>query len=405
MTAEFLPYGRQTVDDDDIAAVVEVLKSDWLTTGPAVTAFEGALVERVGARDAVACSNGTTALHLAAIGLGVEQGHRVAVPANTFLATANAVRFVGAEVLFVDVDPETGLMTTETLRSALESCEDHVVGVIPVHFAGQVADPEGIRDVARQNGLFVIEDASHAIGTVYQDGAGTEHAAGACAHCDVTTFSFHPVKTITMGEGGAVTTNDADIRRRMVAARNHNIVGPSGWIDAPELAFDASGEPNPWYYEMPEPGYNYRASDLQCALGLSQLAKLDIFIEKRRLLVERYDRLLKDLDWPIRPLARVDWCRPAWHLYIALIDFDELGIGRGEVMRRLRTQGIGTQVHYRPVSDQPYYAKRYGAADLPGAAEYYRRALSLPLFPSMALHDVDRVVEALEGVVRRKAAA
>jgi UDP-4-amino-4,6-dideoxy-N-acetyl-beta-L-altrosamine transaminase len=405
MTTDFLPYGRQTIDDDDIAAVVEVLKSDWLTTGPAVTTFEGALAERVGAQQVAACSNGTAALHLAMIGLGVEPGQRVAVPANTFLATANAVRFVGAEVLFVDVDPGTGLMTAETLRAALETTEDHVVGVIPVHFAGQAADPEGIRDVARRAGMFVVEDAAHAIGTVYQDGAGTEHAVGSCAHSDIATFSFHPVKTITMGEGGAVATNDSDLHRRMAAARNHNMIGASGWLQDPDLAMDKSGQPNPWYYEMTEPGYNYRATDIQCALGLSQLAKLDIFIEKRRLLAERYDRLLKGLAPGIRPLARVDWCRPAWHLYVVLVDFDEIGVGRGELMRQLKTQGIGTQVHYRPVSDQPYYKTRYGAADLQGAAEYYNRALSLPLYPGMSLHDVDRVVEGLDGAIRRRAVA
>ena len=405
MNRDFLPYGRQTIDDDDIAAVVEVLKSDWLTTGPKVQAFEAAVATRVDASHASACSNGTTALHLAMIGLSVQPGDWVAVPANTFLATANAVRFVGGEVLFVDVDPETGLMTRQTLEEALDKTDRKPTGVIPVHFAGQAADPVGIRELARSRGMFVVEDAAHAIGVLYEDQTGTSHSIGACHHADATTFSFHPVKTITMGEGGIVTTNDPDIQRRIATARNHNMVSDPAAFEDKAAAFDAGGRPNPWYYEMAEPGFNFRATDIQCALGLSQLDKLDVFLEKRRLLVERYDRLLQDFGGSIRPLGRVENCRPAWHLYVALIDFDGLGVSRADVMHRLKAQGIGTQVHYRPVCDQPYYRRRYGKADLPGASSYYQRTLSLPLYPTMMLDDVDRVVEALDQAVRKRSAA
>lgn len=395
----FLPYGRQQIDEADLAAVCEVLLSDWLTTGPAVARFETALAERVGARHVVACSNGTAALHLALIGLNVAPGSWVAVPANTFLATANAVRYVGGEVLFVDVDPDSGLMTPETLLAALERCGEPVAGAIPVHFAGQCVDLPGVSAIARERGMFVVADAAHAIGARYRDETGAFLPVGGGRHAQATTFSFHPVKTVTMGEGGAIATDDDDVCGRMRAARSHGMIAAAERIETIEEGLDAAGGLNPWYYEMLEIGFNYRVTDMQCALGLSQLNKLDRFIARRAELVRHYDSRFEGFAPLLAPLRRTPDSVPAWHLYPALIDFDEVGVERATVMRRLHEAGIGTQVHYRPVSRQPYYAKRYGPTATRGADAFYRRTLSLPLFPAMEIADADRVADALLAVL------
>lgn len=392
----FLPYGRQLVDEDDIAAVTAVLRSDRLTTGPAVQAFEETLAGRVGAAHAVSCSSGTAALHLAALALGLGPDDRVVVPTLTFLATANAVRYVGADVVFADVDPETGLMGDSQLRDALARATDGTVkAVFPVHLAGQCAAMERIAAVAADRGLRVVEDACHAIGSTYEIRHGELIPVGSCRHGDMTVFSFHPVKTVTMGEGGVVTTNDRELYHRLVRLRNHGMVRDASAFEQADLAFDREGEANPWYYELQQLGYNYRSSDLNCALGLSQLRKLDRFVADRRALVARYDALLAPLAPIVRPLGRVAGCRPAWHLYTVLIDFKVAAVERATVMRRLREAGIGTQVHYLPVHMQPYYRRRYGEQRLVGAETYYGRSLSLPLFAGMEERDVERVAGAL----------
>jgi dTDP-4-amino-4,6-dideoxygalactose transaminase len=303
-------------------------------------------------------------------------------------------------VVFADVDSQTGLMRVEHFEEALDrarrtSARGHVRAVLPVHLNGQTADIAAIRSVADGHGIKVITDASHAVGTVVDGGM-----AGDCRYEDVATLSFHPVKTIAMGEGGAVTTNDDSVAKQLAQFRHHGMTRDPADFTQREEAFDASGAPNPWYYEMPEVGYNYRASDLHCALAASQLAKLDRFIERRRALVARYDERLRDLSPFLHPIARVPGCRPAWHLYVVLIDFEAAGVPRAELMRRLRQKGVGTQVHYFPVHCQPYYRNRYGSLSLPGADAYYRRALSLPLFAAMKDADVDRVVGALGATLR-----
>jgi len=391
----FLPYGRQTVDEADIAAVAAVLRSDWLTTGPVVAQFESALAARVGARYAVACSSGTAALHLAAVAAGLGPGDRAVVPAMTFLATANAVRFAGGEVSFTDVDAETGLMTESGLEAEIAGGE-RIKAVLPVHLKGQTVDMPALARLAAKHGLTVIEDASHALGASYRDGAENV-PAGSCRHSDMTVFSFHPVKTITMGEGGAVTTNDRALYDRLVRLRAHGITREAAAFQDASLALDPGGGVNPWYYEMQELGFNYRVSDIHCALGLSQLGKLDSFVGRRRALADEYDRRLASLAPAVRAPARVANCEPAWHLYAPQFDFEAFGVARGALMRRLAEQGIGTQVHYIPLHLQPYYAARYGARALPGAVAYYRRTLSLPLFASMSEDDVARVVDALAG--------
>ena len=390
-----LPYGRHLIEDDDVAAVAAVLRGSHLTSGPAVEQFEDALARIVGARHAVGCSSGTAALHLALLALEIGPGDAVVVPSVTFVADMNVVRHAGAEVLFADVDPETALMGAENLTDALDRAHGaRVKAAVPVHMNGQCSDLRAIAGVAEACGVGVIEDGCHALGARYRTGAG-DVAIGGCRDSRMTVFSFHPVKVVAMGEGGAVTTNDATLRERLLRLRNHGLVRETEWLETDALAYDSDGSANPWYYEVPEPGFNYRLSDIHSALGVSQLAKLDRFVERRRRLVDRYDRLLAPLAPLVRPIARNPDCRPAWHLYAVLIDFDAGGVSRAELMRRLGRVGIQTQVHFVPVHMQPYYRRRYGALSLPGAETYYRRCLSLPLFPAMADADVDRVVEAL----------
>ncbi len=387
----FLPYGRQMVDDDDIAAVADVLRSDWLTTGPAVPAFEDAFAARIDAPHAVACSSGTAALHLAALALGLKQGDRVVVPSMTFLATANAVRFTGAEVIFADVDPDTGLMRADDLAAALDAnAAAQIRAVFPVHLAGQTEDMDAIAEIARGSGLRIVEDACHAIGATRRD-----RPVGCCDWSDMAAFSFHPVKTIACGEGGMVTTKDDDLAARLKLLRNHGMSRDADSFREREQAFGEGGAANPWYYEMAEIGFNYRLSDIHAALGLSQLGKLDRFAARRRALAACYDAALAKLAPLVHPIRRTAGCEPAWHLYPVLIDFDAVAHDRAALMTRLRDAGIGVQVHYIPVHRQPYYRERYGAQTLPGAEAYYRRTLSLPLYPAMADEDVARVVDAL----------
>jgi UDP-4-amino-4,6-dideoxy-N-acetyl-beta-L-altrosamine transaminase len=393
--APFLPYGRQDVDEDDIAAVARVLRGNWLTTGPAVESFEAALAETCGAGQAVVCANGTAALHLAVLAAGLKPGDKAIVPAVTFLATANAVHYVGAEVVFADCDPTSGLMEASHFAEALERAGPGVKAVLPVHLGGQCADLPAIGALAKRQGITMIEDAAHAIGSLYRRGGNQDLPIGCGADGDMACFSFHPVKTMTMGEGGAITTNDPQLAERLRRLRSHGMSREPGDFENADLAWMRDGTPNEWYYEMAEPGFNYRATDFQCALGLSQLGKLSGFVERRRHLVARYDSLLKPLAPQVRAISRNADCTPAWHLYVVLIDFAGLGLERGQVMQRLRAVGIGTQVHYIPVHQQPFYRRQNGGLGLPGAERYYAQALSLPLFPGMNDADVDRVVNAL----------
>jgi UDP-4-amino-4,6-dideoxy-N-acetyl-beta-L-altrosamine transaminase len=388
-----LPYGRQLIEQDDIDAVAGVLRGEYLTTGPAVARFEEALARYVGARHAVVCANGTGALHMASRALGLGPGTKIVVPAITFLATANAPHMNGAEIVFADVDAATGLMTPATLKDAL-ACAGRADAVFNVHLNGQCGELEEIAVIVRAQGMKLVDDACHALGASYVGTTTDPSRIGANAHADLSVFSFHPVKAIAMGEGGAVTTNDPSMAKRLMLARNHGMTRDPGDFSDPDAALDADGNPNPWYYELVEPEFNWRASDIQCALGLSQLGKLDRFLARRRAIVAAYDALLAPHAPILRPLARTRTCLPAWHLYVARIDFEAAGIPRAELMRRLSGDGIGTQVHYFPVHRQPYYAKRL-AATLPGADRYYAQALSLPLSAAMDESDAERVVRAL----------
>jgi UDP-4-amino-4,6-dideoxy-N-acetyl-beta-L-altrosamine transaminase len=376
-----LPYGRQTIEDDDIAAVAEALRGDFLTTGPTVDAFERAFAETVGARHAVACSNGTAALHLAMMALGVGPGDAVIAPSITFLATANCARYVGADVVFADVDPDTGLMTPDTLAEAMGRLGGRRLrAVLPVHLRGDVCDLPGLARLAADAGAVLVEDAPHALGSTMTYG-NTSERVGDTRHSAMATFSFHPVKTIATGEGGMVTTNDPALADRLRILRSHGMVRPPG------------GEP--WWYEMPEPGFNYRLPDILCALGLSQLGKLPRFVARRQALATAYEAALAPLAPTVRLAARPAWSDPALHLMVALVDFEALGRSRLDVVEALRSKGVGTQVHYIPVHRQPYYRNLYGALELPGAEAWYAQCLSLPLYPGMADDDVGTVVAAL----------
>ncbi len=394
--SNFLPYGRQVIEDDDVAAVVEALRSDYLTTGPRVGEFEQALADATGAKHAIACSNGTAALHLAARALNLGPGTTTIVPAITFLATANAVRLNGGEVIFADVDPNTGLMRTSNLIEALSRCPGGTANaVFNVHLAGQCGDLAGIHAIARDHRLRIVDDACHAVGTTYKTQSSTTHCIGDNSYSDLTCFSFHPVKTIAMGEGGAITTDDDTLAKIIARDRTHGMTRDAADFTQPDEAFDDKHEAHPWYYEMDVPGLNYRIPDILCALGTSQLKKLARFSARRRELVARYDAELARLAPLVKPLARTPGVDAAWHLYVALIDFHALHVERATVMRRLAAQGIGTQVHYLPVYRQPYYRELAPELVLPGADEYYRRTLSLPLFPTMSDEDPARVVAAL----------
>ena len=389
----FLPYGRQWIEDDDIAAVTAVLKSDLLTYGPRMAAFEADLAALVGATEAAACSSGTSALHLALAGLGIGPGDVCIVPAMTFLSTATAARYCGAEVVFADVDPVSGLMTAQTLAEAVERARPRAKAVLPVHLAGRACDMDALAPVARAAGLKIVEDACHALGTVTPGGA-----VGGCRLSDASTFSFHGVKTIAAGEGGMVATNDAALAARIRRLRNHGVTHDPALMTDPALSLDAGGERNPWSYEQLELGFNYRMTEIAAALGASQLAKLPRFKARRQALAARYDQRLARLADRVRPVPTPSDQDPCLHLYVIHLQGD-LAPRRAAIMRGLAARGIGTQVHYIPMYRHPYFVRRQGAMRLPGAEAYYAGALALPLFPAMADEDVDRVVEALFSVL------
>ncbi|MBO6503819.1 MAG: UDP-4-amino-4,6-dideoxy-N-acetyl-beta-L-altrosamine transaminase [Kordiimonadaceae bacterium] len=395
MPDQFLPYGRHAVDEDDIEAVVDVLRSAPLTAGPKIPEFEQAFARYIGVKEAVVCSNGTAALHLAAMAAGLQPGDVAIVPAITFLATANAVRMTGAEVCFADVDAETGLMTPETFSAALQQAQGPVKAVLPVHMNGQSEHMEAIRCIATENGLKVITDCCHALGADYKEGG----KPGDGKYEDMATFSLHPVKSIAMGEGGFIVTNDEQLAHQMRLLRSHAMEkDPEQWQR--DAGFDSEGAANPWYYEMQMLAYNYRATDMQCALGLSQLKKLDNFIASRRKIADLYDKAFAGMSNSVKPVRRSVDCVSAWHLYVVQFDFEAIGLERAALMKKLQSLGVGTQVHYVPVSSQPYYVERYGRQDMPGAESYYAGILSLPIFPAMTSADVEHVVGTINSVIR-----
>jgi dTDP-4-amino-4,6-dideoxygalactose transaminase len=387
-----LPYARQLIEDDDIAAVVEALRSEFLAHGPRVKAFEQAFAEAVGAREAVACASGTAALQLALMGLDVGPGDLCAAPAITFLSTATAPLACGAGVVLADVDPDTGLMTPETLAAAIASqgvSGRRMKAVLPVHLGGRLCDVAGVALVAGAAGAAVIEDAAHAVGGTDAFGAPVGAGAASAATC----YSFHPIKTIAAGEGGMIALNDPQRAARLRRLRNHGVTHDPAMLTQAEF-LDEDGSRKPWVYEQIELGLNLRMDEMSAALGLSQLGKLARFAARRTALADLYDQALEPLAPLVRPVARGDG-RPALHLYQALVDFEAAGLARQTVMRRMAAAGITTQVHYIPLYRQPTFIARHGEMRLPGAEAFYARTLTLPLFPGMADADVERVAGAL----------
>lgn len=392
-----IPYGRQSIDDDDIEAVIEVMKSDWLTCGPKVIEFENALAAYCGAKHAVAVANGTAALHVAMLAGGLGPGNCVLTSANTFLASANCAEFVGATADFADIDPLSRNVSVDTLKAAWR---DDVKAIVPVDFAGYPCDMPAIANLARSRGVIIIEDASHAVGSRLRH-EGRWRRVGGHPWADLTTFSFHPVKTMTTGEGGAIITDDDRLAERCRLFRSHGMVRPVDAGARPSLPDPCPLlETGPWYYEMQEVGFNYRITDLQCALGLSQLRKLDKFVARRRAIVDAYNSAFASMKHLERPVCSSD-AEPAWHLYAVEIDFEALGKSRARVMAELQSEGVGTQVHYIPVHCQPYYRKKYGygLGKCPNAESYYLRCLSLPLYAAMSDSDIQTVIKAVRKVV------
>jgi len=374
-----LPYGRQSLDEDDIAAVVAVLRSDWLTTGPAVKDFERAVADVFGADHAVALSHGTAALHTALAGLGIGAGDEVIVPTMTFAATANAALYQGAVPRFADVDPGTLLIDPTAVEALIGP---RTAAVIGVDFAGQPCDYDALRAICLEHRLALVADACHAAGA-----SADGRPVGTLA--DATCFSFHPVKHVTCGEGGAVTCQDPALATRMRRFRNHAIVNDQRQRE----------EQATWEYDVCGLGWNYRLTDLQCALGRSQLRKLDRFVVRRRELAERYDRALADQPL-LRPLAVRADVHPAWHLYVVQLDLEGLSVDRATVFQALRAEGIGVNVHYKPVHLHPFYAARLGTGPglCPVAEAAYERLLTLPLFAAMSDADQDDVLRAVAKV-------
>jgi UDP-4-amino-4,6-dideoxy-N-acetyl-beta-L-altrosamine transaminase len=380
-----IPYGRQLIDEADIEAVISVLRSDLITQGPSVTAFEEGLCVGTGARFAVAVSSGTAALHLACLAAGVGEGDEVVTSPITFAASANCALYCGAKPVFADIEPDCTTISPAAFEKAIT---EHTRAVIPVHFAGHPCDMAEIFRIAQRRGITVIEDAAHALGAGYP-AKGTLHKIGSCSHSAMTVLSFHPVKHITTGEGGAILTNDAALHRKLAMLRTHGITREI-------LAAESPGE---WYYEMQSLGYNYRITDIQAALGLSQLKKLDGFIARRRAIAELYDGAFADNPYIESPLEK-DGYFSSYHLYVIRLR-DPHHARRSAIFSELRREGIGVQVHYIPVYHHPYYRQSgYGKADCPEAENYYRRCISIPIHPSMTDGDVETVIDA----VRRAAA-
>ena len=377
--AQQLPYGRQSIDDQDIQQVVEVLRSDWLTTGPKIPEFEQAFAKAVGARYAVAVSNGTAALHAAVFAADIGPGDEVITTPMTFAATANSVRLQGGTVLFADVQPHSLNIDPKLVTAQIT---DRTKAIIPVDFCGQPSDMREIQSLATQHGLVVITDAAHALGATYRD-----QQVGSLG--GLTTFSLHPVKHITTGEGGVVTTDDSALAERVRLFRNHGIT-----TDARQR--EAQGS---WYYEMTELGCNYRISDIQCALGLSQLEKLGGWLERRREIAAQYTEAFSPLAELEAPQVQEDR-QSAWHLYVVQLNLDHLRVDRGQIFSALRAENIGVNVHYIPVPWHPYYQSLgYRRGQWPVAEAAYERILSLPIWPGMSDVDVSDTVTAIHKVL------
>ncbi|MBK9140875.1 MAG: UDP-4-amino-4,6-dideoxy-N-acetyl-beta-L-altrosamine transaminase [Candidatus Melainabacteria bacterium] len=384
-----IPYGKQNINEADIQAVVDVLRSDFLTQGPAVPRFERNVAEYCGALYAVAVSNATAGLHIACLAAGLGPGDWLWTSPNTFVASSNCALCCGAQVDFVDIDPVSYLMSVESLERKLQATPPDKLPkiVVPVHFAGQSCDMVGIKELSRKYGFMIIEDAAHSIGGSYR-----ESKIGSCQHSDMTVFSFHPVKVITTGEGGMVMTNNEELFQKLTRLRSHGITR--------DVEFLSTRDAGPFYYEQLELGFNYRMTDIQAALGSSQMHRLDEFVARRHELVGRYDELLSGLPVNL-PFQHPDGYS-AHHLYVVRLDLDRVGMSRRQVFDAMRDAGVLVNVHYIPVHTQPYYRRLgFDWGQFPEAEQYYREALTLPLYFDLRDQEQDRVVHALIASIQK----
>ncbi|HSI22805.1 MAG TPA: UDP-4-amino-4,6-dideoxy-N-acetyl-beta-L-altrosamine transaminase [Methylophilaceae bacterium] len=385
-----IPYGRQQISQEDIDAVVQVLQSDWLTQGPCIEKFERAVADYCGASYAVATCNATAALHLGCLALGVDDQSIGWTSPNTFVASANCLRYCEAEVDFVDIDARTWNLSVEALDLKLEqACKNGCLPkvIIPVHFSGQPCEMERIRELSNRYGISIMEDAAHAIGATY-NGA----RVGSCKYSELTVFSFHPVKIITTGEGGILLTNRRDLYEKLLLLRSHGITRQLDQMTQP-----AHGG---WYYQQVELGYNYRITDIQAALGISQLERIEQFVERRNQLALRYEQLLRDLPLTL-PYTQING-RSSWHLYVVRLQLQHVRLSHREVFEQLRASNIGVHLHYIPVHTQPYYAAQgFKLGDFPEAESYYSEAITLPMFPTMTDAQQDYVVSVLQDILQR----
>lgn len=370
-----IPYGKQTIEQDDIQAVVDVLKSDFLTTGPKIAEFEQTVADYVGVKYAVAISNGTSALHAACFAAGIGPGDEVITTPLTFAASANCVLYCGGTPVFADVDPKTYNIDPEDIRRKIT---DRTKAIIAVHLAGQPCDMDAIHSIAREHGLIVIEDGAHALGSVYKG-----KKVGSMS--DMTTFSFHPVKPITTGEGGMIVTDNEDFYKKMVLFRSHGITRDDSMMTRND---------GPWFYQQFDLGYNYRITDIQCALGCSQMKKLDRFLARRKEIVARYNEAFADCDNIITPYQLSD-TESGWHLYIVQVK----NCDRRQVFEGMREKGIGVNVHYIPVYMHPYYQEHgYENVHCANAEEIYSHIISLPLYPGLTSEQQDYVIDTLKSL-------
>lgn len=394
MPDDLIPYGQHFLDEDDIRAVVEQMRHSTLTQGPTIDRFERTVADYVGARHAVALTSGTAALHLACAAAGVCPGDNVVTSAITFVASANCARFMGASPQFADIDEETLNIDPADLERRCDAL-DRVRAIIPVHFAGLPCDMPRIRDIANTHRASVIEDAAHALGARYLDGK----RVGCCAHSDMTVFSFHPVKHITTGEGGMITTNDPRLYRKLLRLRSHGINKLDDPLELDDEAY-SDGRLNRWYYEMQELGFNYRLTEIQAALGISQFSKLERFLARRRELVRRYDRAFENHPF-IRRGQTSGRELSAHHLYVIRAPFGNGCVRRNDYMQRLAESGLLTQVHYIPVPLHPYYQRLgHRATDYPRASAYYAEGLSVPLFFGLTDELQVKVIDRLQALIK-----
>lgn len=380
----WIPYATQWITAGDIAAVSRALKQEMLVQGPGIKRFEEKVAAYCGARYAVAVSSGTAALHISALAAGFKAGDEVITSPITFAASANSILYTGARPVFADIDQRTYCLDTKMAKAAVNK---KTRGIIPVHFAGQPCDMPGLRGLAKEHGLMVIEDAAHALGASYT-WRGRTFGTGSCAHSDMTIFSFHPVKHITSGEGGMVTTNDEALYRRLLLLRSHGITREPSLLKKKDEA--------PWYYEMTELGFNYRISDFQCALASSQMDRLGEFVRRRREIAGMYDVAFQGVKEVVTPFERPGACS-SYHIYV--VQFKSLD--RRLVFEALREKGLGVNVHYIPVYTMPFYrGLGYREGLCPEAEGYYARAITLPLYPKMSDGDVKYVITAVKDAVR-----